>query len=614
MGGLVGCSSSKAPTSSETVAPVENAKAAEESDAPATPTPPLKVSKSDTPASNSASENAAQNFQPQKMVISIGLVSRDLGIPEERLRSQASMLANYLEANRNPSAYCSDEDDTTREKFCGLIEQIRTGKAGLAAASKNKASSGGRRVPVRPHHFEQQQGMGYARLMKSLSREPANRVLAWVPQMLERTSCPRNLSAAALRRLESSLPSTQVKVAMERLYLHASACLRPDEEGYEITHLRQALLRRLWGDANGARTAIERAALATDSNERSRVLYWAGRMQMVAKRRDTYWDQLIEEYPLSYHALEVWHQRSVDPFEIFSSRPNLKLSRKIAGPADDVDTSLRWLEMLYIIGRVEPAHKLARWISRTYKDQLTPSHLLYISSLKSSQGTPLNTITFLTRQVSENPVLLNQQTLRMLFPKPYFDAFERASKKTDVFLVLALTRQESGFNPNARSPANARGLMQLLPSTARALTGRRPNLYDAETNMRIGEEFLSRLITKFSSVELALAAYNAGPGRIGEWKERYPTHEGMLFLDLIPFNETRNYVSSIVRNNYWYERLYRNDPSLQADQVAKTQSGLRSRLVSRLVASHISASQSNRAPASVADKLAAPGPQQDEDL
>jgi soluble lytic murein transglycosylase-like protein len=69
--------------------------------------------------------------------------------------------------------------------------------------------------------------------------------------------------------------------------------------------------------------------------------------------------------------------------------------------------------------------------------------------------------------------------------------------------------------------------------------------------------FFSRLVERYDgNVEFALAAYNAGPERVDVWRMRYPVENRLLFLDLIPFKETREYVASIARNYYWYQRLY----------------------------------------------------------
>ena len=548
-----------------------------------------------TPTPLDRRKSVAKKITPanlQTVTLSFGQVSEEMGIPQSRLALQAKLLANFLDRRHMPSTLCNEDTDENAEKLCTMIEEIR------AAQSKGASSrliSPGRRVPIRPHHFFQQQAMGFGRLMKSIHREPATRILEWAPRMLASTGCPRNLSAVSIRKIEGLLPAPAAKKMMERLYEHASACLRAEDEGFETTHFRQALLRQSWGDNAGALKSIDRAILAKDSDERSRVLYWAGMFQTDKRKQQAHWNRLVEDYPLSFHALEVWQKRDMDPYSIFSTRPQLSLNRRTLGADVQVDNSLRWLESLYLVGRVEAAQKMTRWLTRTYKEKLTAQNLLYVSLLKSSRGTPLNTITFLTRQVADNPMILNHQTLSILFPRPYMETFERVSPSTDSFLLLSVARQESGFNPRARSSANARGLLQLLPSTARVLAGRRSvNLYDSEINATLGAKFLGQLIDQFESVELALAAYNAGPGRIPEWKQRYGFSDLALFLDLIPFKETRNYVSSILRNNYWYERLYR---SPDVDMLGYTKR--RSKVVNRLVSAHSdSSAEAIRMPAS----------------
>src|SRR5690606_12048629 len=123
-------------------------------------------------------------------------------------------------------------------------------------------------------------------------------------------------------------------------------------------------------------------------------------------------------------------------------------------------------------------------------------------------------------------------------------------------LVKALIRQESAFNPKARSPARAYGLMQVIYPTARIFGVRsRAQLYKPETNVRVGTEYLARLIQRFGSVELALAAYNAGPNNVKAWMKRYPTTNINLFVEMIPYAETREYVRLVLRNYKIYQKL-----------------------------------------------------------
>ena len=140
-------------------------------------------------------------------------------------------------------------------------------------------------------------------------------------------------------------------------------------------------------------------------------------------------------------------------------------------------------------------------------------------------------------------------------------------------LVLALTRQESGFDAQAVSRNDARGLTQLLPSTAKALaktlgqpfSGERL-LSDPDYNLALGRAYLGKMLDKFAgSYVLAVAAYNAGPARVGQWVEAHGDPRGQKldavldWIELVPFTETRNYVQRVLENLEIY-RLRLGDP------------------------------------------------------
>jgi len=495
------------------------------------------------------------------ITISLEQVAKELGLSRDALIEQTGILASFMRHGVVAQNFCNDENDPRIEKLCSLTDTIHDENP-LQWVSKD--TSKGRKVLIRPKNFSSQQKMGYGRLMRSISREPASRILQYVPKILSTTTCPRNLSAVAIRKLESLMPDQSVRPSIEKLYEHTTHCLKPEDEAYEITHLRQALLRTMWKNEKGALDAIRKAVIAKDSSERSRVLYWAGRLEADLNQKAKHWDRLIEQYPLSFHALEVWREKQADPFEYYTRRPALGLERIVVNK-DDADEALRWIEALYLRGHVEAAQRLTRWVIRVFKNDLSNENVLYVSSLRSIRGTQLNYLTYLTRQVNENGDILNFQTLKMLFPRPYLELFERVGAQTDAHLLHSVARQESGFDPTARSHANARGLLQILPSTARILSGKKTNdLYDTEVNAQLGSKFMAQLIDKFGgSVELALAGYNSGPGNVPTWKVRYASDDRLLFIDLIPFKETRNYVSNIFRNNYWYERLYSDEGNAQ---------------------------------------------------
>jgi soluble lytic murein transglycosylase len=128
--------------------------------------------------------------------------------------------------------------------------------------------------------------------------------------------------------------------------------------------------------------------------------------------------------------------------------------------------------------------------------------------------------------------------------------------------MAALVAQESTFVADIRSHANAYGLMQLLPSTAR-LTARKINLRyttraltDPELNVRLGMANFATTLKQFGDVYLALASYNAGDRVVRRWMQERPGLEREEFIDDIPYPETQNYVKRILGTAEDYRRLY----------------------------------------------------------
>ena len=154
---------------------------------------------------------------------------------------------------------------------------------------------------------------------------------------------------------------------------------------------------------------------------------------------------------------------------------------------------------------------------------------------------------------------------RLLYPLRFEERIQERSDQweLDPYLVASVIRQESVFVPRTRSPVGARGLMQVMPATGRALARlegvsyRASRLYDPGVSIRFGTRYLRQLLEQFASrPELALAGYNAGPHRVKDWTDMNMTIPAEVFIEEIPFTETRNYVKLILRNEMIYRRLY----------------------------------------------------------
>ncbi len=156
--------------------------------------------------------------------------------------------------------------------------------------------------------------------------------------------------------------------------------------------------------------------------------------------------------------------------------------------------------------------------------------------------------------------------LRFCYPLGFWETLrgKAAERVLDPYLVLALIRQESLFDPEARSAADAVGLMQILPSTGSRIATeigyrdfRRESLLDPERNIDLGTAYLRKLLDRYrGNWPRAVAAYNAGEGAVDKWQRRYPDVEDDEFVEAISFRETRSYVKRVLQGRRIYRALY----------------------------------------------------------
>ncbi|HET6395833.1 MAG TPA: transglycosylase SLT domain-containing protein [Pseudoxanthomonas sp.] len=155
-----------------------------------------------------------------------------------------------------------------------------------------------------------------------------------------------------------------------------------------------------------------------------------------------------------------------------------------------------------------------------------------------------------------------QRLYTLRFPLHHDADIRAAARRHDLdpAWIAAEIRAESIFNPNARSGANARGLMQLLPSTAAAVARRTglpyagaESLYDSSTNIALGTAYLREMEDKYGATYVAIAAYNAGPTPVARWMSQRPSHDPDLWIETISYKETRDYVARVLAFSVIYD-------------------------------------------------------------
>uniref|UniRef100_UPI000A8C3300 lytic transglycosylase domain-containing protein n=1 Tax=Vibrio anguillarum TaxID=55601 RepID=UPI000A8C3300 len=134
----------------------------------------------------------------------------------------------------------------------------------------------------------------------------------------------------------------------------------------------------------------------------------------------------------------------------------------------------------------------------------------------------------------------------------------------DPIMLMSLARQESGMDVEAQSPVGARGIMQIMPSTAKYTAKKyqltyndEQELYEVGKNIEIGSHYLNGLLEQYSDNRIfAFAAYNAGPNRVNQWREKTQGKlDAYAFIEAIPFRETRGYVQNILMFETYYRDL-----------------------------------------------------------
>jgi soluble lytic murein transglycosylase len=302
------------------------------------------------------------------------------------------------------------------------------------------------------------------------------------------------------------------------------------------------------------------AEAAARGQEEAASLYWRGRSLERSGRsgREAY-AGILERFPESYYALRAEERLGQPSGEALRSQIPPDVRPSTAPPFPQVHWSRA--EELRLAGLLRPARlELDAYLRAAPIDS---SHTPWLIAAWQRLGGWDRAIRVAIREKGCAP---DAPYVRACYPLGYWHELraESARRNLDPHLVASLIRQESLFDAAARSPANARGLMQMLPSTAQrvaqstgAAYGAADDLYRPEINLPLGTSYLAQLLSRYDrDVIAALAAYNAGENAIAKWQQRYPGLEEDEFVESISYRETRNYVKKVLQNRRLYRVLY----------------------------------------------------------
>jgi soluble lytic murein transglycosylase-like protein len=301
---------------------------------------------------------------------------------------------------------------------------------------------------------------------------------------------------------------------------------------------------------------LRKASQVLDNQDSPEFIYWQIRVkERLAESVDSLKQYLPKKFPLSYYTLARYrHNHFLD---------TLSLNDWISQFGDTVVSfthkdTLRMTNAIRLFSLNEYDYAIAE-LKMIEAD--SPQDLIYLSRLCAQYGGDEQSIRYCLmvkgRAAERNIYTLPEELLRLQYPVRY--AFTIMDNYPEPTLSLSMIWQESLFDPYAMSPANARGLMQIIPSTAKTIAKElRVPEYDysnPEISIRFGMYYFKEMLQEFDSVPLSLAAYNAGPIRVRRWIRNDPNSEMDLFIELIPYDETRNYVKSILGRQQIYRFL-----------------------------------------------------------
>ncbi|MBY0371789.1 lytic transglycosylase domain-containing protein [bacterium] len=384
---------------------------------------------------------------------------------------------------------------------------------------------------------------------------------------LARPECPNNVAIASAALLEVFLASENVAEEIAKLYEKGARCTRRGSANQEHYLTRASLFWIYLKQYAKAEKLLSKIVPADAFS--GRAAYWLYRVRTQLGRKDaakTALQKLKNLHPLSFHTLMLHAQEKTDPLGS-AIEPLPHRSQKRPGS----NVLIEQAETLKEMGFIDSAAKITSW-AFLVAPPLEAGVRAYLASL----GDAPTQIRVLQGVLLGKSALRTRPYYELAYPKAYFPIFE--SNSSDPYLLAAIARKESHLDPRAVSPANAQGLLQLNPETAKRLSGQEtPDLFNPKVNTALASRYLSELRSQMrGQLALMIAAYNAGEQSVATWTQRYPTSDPLLFVDLIPYRETRDYVGFVMANYYWYRRLYGDNPqaaliSLSGEEIARVE-------------------------------------------
>ena len=385
-----------------------------------------------------------------------------------------------------------------------------------------------------------QSGLIFAHGIDRLARkDPIKAIDIWDARKLD-----FKINTDRKNRLEQRLAMSLVYRRDKRAYSRLSQLNKPDESAQEW-RVRASLREQNWTHVEQAISALDK-----ETKEKEKWRYWLARalektdkakvsefiFSKLSKDRSFYGylsaEKLNKSYQLADHPVQVTDEMLIK----FMQKTDFRVVAELIKVNKNLEAKRQWW---YSVRKLDKNEIL---IAAKYAQKLNWKQVAIFTIAKAKYWDDVS----------------------LRFPIIYEKQVQKNADRQDLnpAIIYGLIRRESAFNQNARSPVGARGLMQIMPKTgkqiARELKEKWRNtnaLFNPTTNVKYGSYYYKQLLNQFDGhYALAAAAYNAGPHRVNRWLPKTEALAADIWIETIPFKETRSYVSAVLTYALIYQK------------------------------------------------------------
>ncbi|MBY0430199.1 MAG: lytic transglycosylase domain-containing protein, partial [Rhodospirillales bacterium] len=385
--------------------------------------------------------------------------------------------------------------------------------------------------------------------------------VAGAEALLQRTESQRAADRQDIDELRTALAAAHYQDGRdEQAFRLASEAAESSGESVPAAHWHAGLSAWRLGKFDAARRHFEVLGNATGNSGWmvAAGAYWAARANLKAKRPEVinHWLEVASAYPRTFYGMLARRALGQSVSFAWETPPFTDLDSDVVS---HVAAGKRALALLQVNDRGRAEEEL-----RKLYPEATPGLAKSMLALAHAGGMPELAVR-LSTVIADRDGRYHDTAA---FPMP--DWRPDGGWQVDKALVYAIVRQESAFDPKCRSSAGASGLMQIMPATARYVSGGKAGkLFDPEYNLGLGQRYITHLLDQDSikgNLLMMIAAYNSGPGPVPRWAgQKGVGKDPLLFIESIPLRETRVFVQKVLTNLWIYRhRMGLTSPSLDA--------------------------------------------------